>query len=204
MSFTIVSRTLFRYHAAVARPVITKIENKPFYEVFEEKIFIPLGLNSTQFAAQNPVPDNIIRGYADLYSNLNVVHVTYYSGWDYYTADGGLISNPHDLNVFLTSLVNGEIISSSSLDEMMDLSIPNEEDAEFFPIAYGLGIFKMETEWGDAYFHSGDAIGYYANMVYFPEQETTICWAVNGNYGKIDDFTSTKEAMENIFEVVFD
>ena len=184
--------------------IISKIENKPFYEVFEEKIFIPLGLNFTQFAAQNPVPDNIIRGYADLYSNLNVINVTYYSGWDYYTADGGLISNPHDLNIFFTSLMNGEIVSPSSLDQMMDWIEPNEEDTEFFPIAHGLGIFKMETQWGEAYFHSGDAIGYYANMVYFPDQETTICWAVNGNYGRIDEFTSTKEAMENIFDAVFD
>lgn len=184
--------------------IISKIENKAFYKVFEEKIFTPLGLNSTQFAAENPVPDNIIRGYADLYSNLNVIDVTNYSGWDYYTADGGLISNPYDLNVFFTSLVNGELISSSSLDEMMDWIIPNEEDTNFFPVAHGLGIFKMETEWGEAYFHSGDAIGYYANMVYFPDQETTICWAVNGNYGKIDEFTSTQEAMENIFGVVFD
>lgn len=182
--------------------IISKIENKPFYEVFKEKIFTPLGLNSTQFATQNPVPDNIIRGYADLYSNLNVINVTYYSGWDYYTADGGLISNPYDLNRFFTSLMNGDIISPSSLNEMMDWIEPNEEDNDFFSIAHGLGIFKMETQWGEAYFHSGDAIGYYANMVYFPEQETTICWAVNGNYGKIDDFTSTKEAMEHIFENV--
>jgi len=184
--------------------IISKIENKPFYEVFEEKLFAPLNLNFTQFATENPVPDNIIRGYADLYSNLNVIDVTNYSGWDYYTADGGLISNPYDLNVFFTSLVNGEIISSPSLDEMMDWIIPNEEDTEFFPIAHGLGIFKMETQWGEAYFHSGDAIGYYSNMVYFPDQETTICWAVNGNYGKIDNFTSTQAAMENIFGVVFD
>lgn len=183
--------------------IISKIENKPFYEVFEEKIFIPLGLNSTQFAAQNPMPNNIIRGYADFYGNLNVINVTYYSGWDYYTADGGLISNPYDLNIFFTSLVNGEILSQSSLNEMMDWITPIEEDSDFFPFAYGLGIFKMETPWGEAYFHSGDAIGYYANMVYFTDQETTVCWAVNGNYGKIDEFTSTQEAMENIFEVVF-
>lgn len=180
--------------------IISKIENKPFYEVFEEKIFGPLNLNSTQFAAQNPVPNNIISGYADLYSNLNVINVTYYSGWDYYTADGGLISNPYDLNTFFTSLVNGELISSSSLDAMMDWVTPNEEDADFFPITYGLGIFKMETQRGEAYFHSGDAIGYYANMVYFPDQMATITWAVNGNYGKIDEFTSTQEAMEHIFD----
>lgn len=184
--------------------IISNIEGKPFYEVFEEKIFTPLNLSSTQFAANDPVPDGIIRGYVDFYSNLNVINATYYSGWDYYTADGGLISNGYDLNVFLTSLFNGDIISQTSLDEMMVWQKPKDEDAEFFPLYYGLGIFKMETEWGDAYFHSGDAIGYYACMTYFPDRETTTCWAVNGNYGKIDEFTSTKTAMENIFGTVFD
>jgi D-alanyl-D-alanine carboxypeptidase len=183
--------------------IISNIEGKPFYEVFKEKIFEPLGLSSTQFAAKDPVPDGIIRGYVDFYSNLNVINATYYSGWDYYTADGGLISNAYDLNIFMTALIHGEIISQASLDEMMTWQKPKNEDPEFFQIFYGLGIFKMETEWGDAYFHSGDAIGYYACMAYFPESETTICWAVNGNYGKIDEFTSTKSAMEKIFGTVF-
>lgn len=184
--------------------LISKLEGKPFHEVFEEKIFIPLGLTSTQFAAKNHVPSGIARGYVDFYSNLNVVNATYYSGWDYYTADGGLISNAYDLNVFFTSLFNGDIISQSSLEEMKVWQKPNEADTDFFSIYYGLGIFKMETEWGDAYFHSGDAIGYYACMAYFPQQGTTISWAVNGNYGKTDEFTSTKNAMQNIFRTVFD
>lgn len=184
--------------------IISNIESKPFYEVFEEKIFKPLNLNSTQFAAKNHVPDDIIRGYVDFYSNLNVINATYYSGWDYYTADGGLISNAYDLNVFLTALFEGKLLSPSSLNEMMTWQKPKEADPLFFPNSYGLGIFKMETPWGDAYFHSGDAIGYYACMVYFPDRETTICWAVNGNYGKIDEFTSSKTAMEKIFSTVFD
>ncbi|HNR74247.1 MAG TPA: hypothetical protein PKH83_00225, partial [Cyclobacteriaceae bacterium] len=57
---------------------------------------------------------------------------------------------------------------------------------------------KIETEDGIAYMHSGDAIGYYANMLYFPDDGTTIVYAVNSNYGKIDQFVSTKEAMEKI------
>lgn len=183
--------------------IISKIEGKPFYEVFQEKIFTPYKLTSTKFAATDHVPDGIIRGYVDLYSNLNVINATYYSGWDYFTADGGLISNAHDLNLFMTSLFNGNIISQSSLDIMMEWKQQKEPDTEFFPLYYGLGIFKMETLWGDAYFHSGDAIGYYAFMAYFPQQKTTIAWAVNGNYGKIDEFTSSKKAMEKVFGTVF-
>jgi len=183
--------------------IITNIEGKPFWDVFQEKIFDPLQLTATSFAATDPVPYNIIRGYVDFYSNLNVINSTYYSGWDYFTADGGLISNAYDLNIFLSSLFAGELISETSLNQMMDWRMPNNTDSEFYPIYYGLGIFMMKTPWGEGYFHSGDAIGYYASMVYFPEKNTTISWAVNGNYGAIDEYTQTKDAMDLIFGTVF-
>lgn len=182
--------------------LIEKVENKPFYKVFEEKIFRPLGLSMTRFAAENPVPDDIVRGYVDLYSKLQVTESTYYSGWDYYTADGGLISNPYDMNVFFQALMNGELINESYLNQMLTWKTPKETDPEFFPISYGLGIFKIDTPYGTVYMHSGDAIGYYANMLYFPDDGTTIVYAVNSNYGKIDEYVSTKNAMENVMSFI--
>ena len=184
--------------------IIANVEGKPFYEVFKEKIFDPLGLTMTVFAATDPVPPGIIRGYVDFYSTLDVTDATYYSGWDYYTADGGLISNPNDMNSFFRALITGNLVSAASLKEMTDWMTPSETYPDFFPIYSGLGIFKMDTPWGEAWFHSGDAIGYYAVMIYFPGRQTFISWAVNGNYGKIDEITQTKQAMEKIFEVVFD
>lgn len=183
--------------------IITSIERKPFYKVFEEKIFQPLNLNFTSFAAEDPIPQGLISGYADLYSNFNVINVTDYSGWDYFTADGGLISNAYDEALFMRALFEGKLVSQASLNEMMQWREPSEKDSEGFRIYYGNGIFKIDTSFGPAYMHSGDAIGYYACMVYFPEQQTTITWAVNGNYGSLDQFTQTKQAMEKIFATVF-
>jgi len=182
--------------------LIEKIERKAFYDVFDEKIFNPLGLTMTKFAAEDHIPDGAIRGYIDMYSNLQVIESTYFSGWDYYTADGGLISNPYDMSVFFSALMNGQILNANSLNQMMTWKVPKESDSAFFPIEYGLGIFKIETDKGAAYMHSGDAVGYYANMLYFPNDSTTIVYAVNSNYGKIDQFVSTKEAMEKIINTV--
>lgn len=182
--------------------IIEVVEQKPFYEVFEEKIFKPLDLSFTSFAAKDPVPEGIVQGYIDMYSKLNVVNATYYSGWDYYTADGGLISNAYDLNRFLTALFNGKLLSEESLNEMTNWRAPLEQDLEGFKTSFGLGIFKIKTDYGPAYIHSGDAIGYFASMVYFPNQQITITWAANGNYGLIDQFVQGKNAMENIFNVV--
>jgi D-alanyl-D-alanine carboxypeptidase len=183
--------------------IIEKITGAPFYEAFKTRIFEPLELEYTQFAAEDPVPENIIRGYIDFYSKLQLIESTHYSGWDYFTADGGLISNVHDLSVFMRALFNGELISEKSLQEMLTWQTPENPDPEFYPLSYGLGIFKIETPYGIAYHHSGDAIGYFATMIYFEENKTTLVWASNGNYGKIDELISSKKAMEKIFGVVF-
>lgn len=182
--------------------LIEKLESKPLYQVFDDEIIKPLGLTSTQFAGKDPVPDDIVRGYIDLYSNLNVIESTYYSGWDYYCADGGLISNAYDMNEFFRALMGGQVISSSSLGEMLTWERPSEQDPDFYEIEYGLGIFRMNTSKGVCYFHSGDAIGYYANMIYFPDDGTTIVYAVNSNYGKIDQYVSTKTAIDKIISTV--
>lgn len=178
--------------------LIEKVEGKPLYKVFDEKIINPLGLTNTLFAGKTPVPNSIVRGYIDLYSNFNVIESTYYSGWDYYTADGGLISTTYDMNVFFRALMNGQIINAHSLNKMLSWKAPNKQPTDFFPISYGLGIFKIETPSGIAYMHSGNAIGYDANMFYFPSDGTTIIYASNSNYGKIEQFVSTKTAMEKI------
>ncbi len=182
--------------------LIEEVEDKPFYKVFEEKLFNPLGLTLTRFAAEDPVPDGIVRGYIDLYSNLQVLESTYFSGWDYFTADGGLISNPYDMSIFFQRLMEGQILNSTSLDKMLTWISPKEPDTEFYPIQFGLGIFRIETPQGTAYMHSGDAIGYYANMIYFPDDSTTIVYAVNSNYGKIDQFVSTQSAIDRILEAI--
>lgn len=181
--------------------LIEKVEGKPFYKVFEDKIFNPQGLTMTKFAAEDHIPYGIVRGYIDMYSKLQVTESTYFSGWDYYTADGGLISNPYDMSKFFQALMNGQIINSNSLSEMLSWKTEQNPDPDFFPIEYGLGIFKIQTDKGIAYMHSGDAVGYYANMLYFPSDKTTIVYAVNSNYGKIDQFVSTKSAIEKIISI---
>jgi D-alanyl-D-alanine carboxypeptidase len=37
--------------------------------------------------------------------------------------------------------------------------------------------------------------------MYFPDDGTTVVYATNGNYGKIDEYISTKSAFENIINV---
>jgi len=179
--------------------IIEKVTGTPYYEFFKERIFGPVGMVFTDCAAIDPVPHGLVGGYVDFYSKKELINSTYYSGWDYYTADGGLISNAYDLNLFLTHLFDGEILSEVSLNEMLSWKAPKKIYGNGFETDYGLGIFRIHTDYGMAYMHSGDAIGYFATMIYFPQQKITITWAGNGNYGKLDDIALSKEAMERVF-----
>ena len=182
--------------------IISRVEGKPFYKAFEDRIFTPLGMDHTQFAAEDPIPDNIISGYIDLYGNGDLINSTHYSGWDYYTADGGLISNPHDLAQFMQALFNGGLLSEGSMAEMLDWYFPKDQDPEGFQTGFGLGIFMVVTSFGPVYLHSGDAIGYFATMAYFPEHRLSVSWAVNANYGSVMEHSQSKAVMERIFETV--
>ncbi len=184
--------------------IIETITGEPFYRYFEREIFLPHGLTYTRFAAEDPVPDGIIRGYIDLYDNGQLIDATHYSGWDYFTADGGLLSNTHDLNRFMELLFTGKILGSEALLQLTDFRYPSTEEPELFRTGYGLGIFQVDTEFGPAYLHSGDAIGYFATMVHFPEQGVTVSWAANGNYGTLDELTQTKEVMERVFRLLLE
>ena len=184
--------------------LIEKVTSKHFSVVFREKRFGPLALNSTFFDPANPIPAGLARGYIDMYSDLNLVESTRYSGWDYYTADGGLISNPYDLSIFMRGLFGGKLLNPASLQQMQQWRKPRNGESGSSPIEFGLGIFRTETRYGYAVFHSGDAIGYYGRMMLFPESNTVICWLTNGNYGKLDELVSSKAAMDRVVETVFE
>ena len=182
--------------------VIEKICGRPFYKEFEDRIFRPLGLDETAFASEDPVPSDLVRGYVDFFSTMKLLESTWYSGWDYHTADGGLLSNPYNLTLFMQGLFDGRLLKSETLSEMLTWKTPSENDPEYYRMAYGLGIFRYSTEKGDIYGHSGDAIGYYAIMLYDPQTGTSISWAVNGNYGKLDAIFSSKQTMDRILDTV--
>lgn len=184
--------------------VIEKICGRPFYKEFEDRFFKPLGMTETAFAEEDPVPDDLVRGYVDFFSTMKLIESTWYSGWDYHTADGGLISNPYNLSLFMRALFEGRILRPETMDEMLTWKSPKEQDPEYYNMGYGLGIFRYSTSYGDLYGHSGDAIGYNAIMLYHPDSNTVISWAVNGNYGKLDVIVSSKEAIDKVLAAVLE
>lgn len=182
--------------------LIEKASGISFPQYFKQNIFDRLQLKHTRFDINNPVPADLARGYTDWYNKHQILESTWYNGWDYYTADGGLQSTPTDLVLLVEGLFANKLINAASLQLMLTTE-PYTKAEDFYPINYGLGIFKVQTPYGMAWFHSGDAIGYFATVMYFPGKKLTVSWMTNGNYGFIDPLINTEEAFTRILKTVF-
>ncbi len=114
--------------------------------------------------------------------------------------DGGIISNSHDLTLFMGALMDGTLLSENSLNQMLTFEDINDDVGELdFLKDVGLGPMRMETKYGEAYGHYGHVYGFYGMVVYFPEQGVTLSILSNGYSAKIAEVIDD-ELMNGLFE----
>ena len=116
--------------------LIEELTNLPFHLVLEKRILKPLSLNATylEFYQDKKGTTSIIYPFHGTYS-LKDVNTSFDWG------GGGLISSLNDLDIFLRSLLNGQLFKDvKTLQLMMDF----EEDTLINNISYGLGLQQKE------------------------------------------------------------
>jgi D-alanyl-D-alanine carboxypeptidase len=83
---------------------------------------------------------------------------------------GAIVSNTQDLTKFAQALFGGKLLSSDSLNQMLNFVDIGVGDS----FKYGLGLTSREFEGiGRAWGHRGDAIGHGSQWWYFPELGVT-------------------------------
>jgi D-alanyl-D-alanine carboxypeptidase len=169
--------------------IIEKITGKSIAENIEERITAPLNLSSTYLSKQDD--RNIARGYN--YSGNLMKDVTM---WDRADSNGdpaaGLISTAHDLLLFGEALFTGNLVSDSSLALMKETtSFPSCNG----DCGYGLGIERWQTAEHAGYGKNGSSLGVDANVIFFPDQSTTI--VIFSNYGG----GNNKEVIDRLLDI---
>jgi len=147
----------------------------------------PLGLKNTFMDMTGEVRDDVARGYMDLAivgklfgvpativdlipeENVyegTIVDCSYLFHPSLTWSAGALIASAPDMAKFMYGLLNGELLSTETLNEMKDT-----EDAIILglPVAYGLGLQVRPTEYGSAYGHGGLNFGYQAGTYFMPD-----------------------------------
>lgn len=150
--------------------IIEAVTGEPLHQVYQERLFTPLGLDDTWLQWRQPRPGDTpeshrYEGTGDMYPKI---HQT--ADW----AGGGLVSSTRDLERFARALADGTLIQDPALQaEMLHRTPTGQPDVD-----YGLGLFLVELGNGQ-----GEIIGHdgYGNswMYYWPKQDVTMVGTLN-------------------------
>jgi D-alanyl-D-alanine carboxypeptidase len=143
-----------------------------------ERILTPLDLDDTFFAVEEAVGSEAAHPWADLDLDGLLEDVSFVprtsiesAGW----ASGALYSSARDVARFLAALMQGELLSAPSLDEMLAF-VPATST-----VSVGLGIQKLENfaDGLPGVGHDGGTFGYTARMICLPDRGVFIAVLVN-------------------------
>ncbi len=165
--------------------VIEQARNLPLWEVVDQFIATPLGLQNFEMGTHdNPIPDRAARPYLAV-SGDKYNDVIQHAVADAATGDGGISTNMQDLNAFFEGLFNGSLLSSEALTQMTEEVVSvgdgfSYANPGFGEEKYGLGIERYDTPDGFAYGHQGSTSSYEAYSLYYPETGIAISIGFNG------------------------
>jgi D-alanyl-D-alanine carboxypeptidase len=152
--------------------ILEKVYGMPYQKLLQDQILTPLGMKDTSVFGKIAVEKGETKSY--LYNGKWVedqeAHYTVPLG------AGAISSTVSDLNVFISALFEGELISKESLESMKDLRD-----------GYGRGLFSFPYYERKSFGHTGGIDGFRAFLAYFPEENVTLAVLSNGmNYNNND------------------
>lgn len=146
--------------------IIEKVTGHTYKEELEKRITSKAGLANTYYGGKIDPAKNEAYSYTQRGSKWEKEIETDMS---IPGGAGAVISTPADLDLFITSLFTGKLISKKSLDDM--LTIKDH---------YGRGIFEMPFGSKKGYGHTGGIDGFSSSLGYFPDDSLAVAYINNG------------------------
>ena len=114
---------------------------------------------------------------------------------------GGLATTPASLVRFYSDLFNGQLLSESSVQEMINSTVVNPAQPGQ---QYGLGVFVLENEeFGKYLHHSGWYPGYITNVIYYSDPGIAVAIQYNQDYNA-DLYGPVKEIARRVKDLLKD
>ena len=157
--------------------IAEKFGKKSYHKLLRDNIFDPLGMNSTYLAYSNdPKPDKWEKEISDCYaSDFPLVSGGFNFSFDW--GGGGIVSTASDLNIFLRTLLKGNLFEKEETLKAM-LNFENYSGLGLSGTKMGLGIFAERNKKTDAILWGHD--GAWGSVMYYePENNIYISGTVN-------------------------
>lgn len=161
--------------------IIEKISGESYYQVLQEKILIPFGLNST-IPANSRQLEGLVNGYINPKDPVAAMSPTAMQNgalifnpsieW----TGGGLATNSGDLAQWARILWKPDWLKHKSMKKLTTLY---GSEPQIGVEGYGFGTEIWQTELGVLYGHSGYYTGYNTIMGYFPDKKIAVALQIN-------------------------
>ncbi|KUF15974.1 serine hydrolase domain-containing protein [Streptomyces silvensis] len=138
--------------------VVEQVTGHPWAQEIHERVVAPLRLTRTLVPGTSAyVPQPTAAAYTQFPGRAGLTDTSLATGGG---ADGGLISTPHDLAVFLRALLGGQLLRPDQLAAMKE-TVPADDWIEADGVRYGLGIaWRPGGRGGEGvWFHGGTHLG---------------------------------------------
>jgi D-alanyl-D-alanine carboxypeptidase len=152
--------------------VIEKVSGKSYADYMRDKVFKPLGMDSTVINAKGVNVKNAARGYSQSQGKWQVTEIGD-PGLPY--AAGAIISTPVDMAKWAIAVSEGKLLKRTSWDE----AFAPGKTADGKPTNYGFGWYS--ARFGDVpyIYHSGGIAGFGAFHSRFPADNLSIVVMTN-------------------------
>jgi len=165
--------------------VIESITGQKLGDVYEQRLFGPIGLSDTYFQGNGPPAADAAQGYLEKSGGLKEISDT--SGYrptisaaTVAWAAGGIDASAKDIAMWGDALYGGHVVDQQYLAQM--------EQWTYYPPpideTYGLGTRSRVIQGERVFGHTGSIRGFDAAMWHFPQTDMTI--SVLTNLGRID------------------
>jgi D-alanyl-D-alanine carboxypeptidase len=154
--------------------IIEKITGQSYQSALQSNIIDKLNLKNTQLGTAADTDKNQAQSFYFSKGDWQVQKAYDLSS---FTAAGGIISTPHDLNIFINALMSGELVGEALLTRMYSRHAFNYR-----------GIMMMPFSDSYAYGHTGVLDGFRSVLGYYPDEDTSIALIVNGVSMNFDTF----------------
>ncbi len=158
--------------------VVEAAAGKPLAELYQERIFDPLGMTSTSYLEGSPEPGSQVDGYYAVPGG----ELTNMTGWNATQggAAGGIVSTAEDMARFARGLFGGGLFQDdATLAEMIDFRELDYGEGGGVFAGYGLGLIDFETAGFKAIGHAGQTPGFQSLWFWAPEAQASFVLLTN-------------------------
>lgn len=152
--------------------LIKKVTGKEVKDVFDEKIFQPLGIKNTLWPNTSFLPYPYTHGYSSSFTGSLIETTNWNTSWG--DAAGILISNFSDLKIWTKEMYEGKLLSDKMKGERFGWVV-DEPGIKYI----GFGVEKIFDWIGK----SGSIFGYNSEAWYNPVKKITLIINTNSNDG---------------------